>query len=229
LPGAAVAASGIEWLNHATEAAKDNWQARESLIRVLSFVIAISTYTRQRFAFRRELEAFKRAVEIGTATATKEMALEKMALQSADSEFDLHNELTAMLARYHFVLTVDAPDALRFRGPFEADSFAYYGSDFMYPNGFREADAVLCFFQLAQQNYISNVLPCRQCHRFFYLSRRNHKFCSKTCRSDFWNASDQAKEARRKASRERRARERNEENDYWRTQGRLKPKGRSQR
>jgi hypothetical protein len=157
-----------------------------------------------------------------------------MVLEAADSDFDLQNELNAILAGYHIVATVDSPDTLRYRGRSDTDSFACHVTGFVGPEVFREADAVLLVFQLAQQNYISNVHLCSQtkCLRFFYSSKRNQRFCSTTCRSDFWNATDRAKEARRVAAKNRRAREREEERKHWaelKSQGLRKQKRRTHR
>ena len=217
-PGSAIARPLVEWLNKARAEGTDNWQAGQSLERVLFLLVAINKYTQQRSALNRALK---------TKAATREMVL-----RVADSQFDLHNELTAMLARYSFVATVDLPGALRFRGRFDADSFSCPVTGV--PEGFREVDAVLSVFQLAQQKYISNVRLCRgkKCLRFFYASKRHHKFCSTSCRSHYWNATDEAKEARRVAAKERRQRERDENRTYWnkkKSEGRQKPKRRPHR
>ena len=87
------------------------------------------------------------------------------------------------------------------------------------PGGFQEADAVLVVFQLAQQNYISNLRLCSLCKHFFYSSKRNQKFCPtrsrSRCRSRYWNATPKAKEARRKAAKKRRDKEKDKKRKYW--------------
>jgi hypothetical protein len=175
---------------------KDNRKARESLERVLSFAQNIGKYTRQRTRFNRALE---------TKTATR-----KMVLEAVDSDFDLQNELNAILARYSIVATVDSPDALRFRGRFDTNSFLCLVTGGIYPEGFREADAVLSVFQLTQQNHVSRVRLCsrKNCPRFFYAGKRNHRFCSDACRSAAWNTTLKAKEGRRRRAKKRRDQER---------------------
>lgn len=220
-PGARIASPLVEWLNRAMAEAKDNnEQARQSLERVWSFLVNINKYYQQRSALNREFR---------TKTVTR-----KMVLRAADSDFDLQNKLTRTLAAYSFspILDYDAP---RFRSCFDAgsnaDSFACYGIDLIYPHGFREADAVLIGFQLAQQNHVSNIRVCarRKCRRFFYSSRRKKRFCTDACRSGVWNTTERAKEGRRRRARKLREKEKKYRENLARrkSQGRRKTESRT--
>ena len=187
-PGVRVAQPLVEWLNRAMKEAKEenNQVARESLEHVLTFLVDLGDYTKQRTQLDR---------------AFKEEAIEAITEEWVSLVADRHFDVDDALARYEFAATVYGPNDLRFRGQLRsgAQSFRYDVDGLVYYGGFGEPDAILAVFELAKQKYLPGVRACQQCLRFFYSSKSNRLYCSRRCGVRHCNATPKARAARKLA------------------------------